>query len=208
MRLRSYGRSTFASLTAEDGSYIQVGGGGVGCVLERRGMDGDMQRAYLTTPAVPFEDGTELVLGAGRVRLRSDEWINIRIVVEEFVAFLRGDEISPRVQWRDHSEVMDIEGGVDRVPQGSGKRGLIFPENMTETFFVSALTQAQGGEPTYQVELLDGEGRGWAFAHFQRETSLVVEGVAIPAAVLEAARRQTPGQGDYVNLNGESVRRF
>lgn len=35
MKLRSYGRSSFASLTDEHGNYLQVAGGGITCLLER-----------------------------------------------------------------------------------------------------------------------------------------------------------------------------
>jgi hypothetical protein len=45
--LRSYGPSSYASLTDEQGNYLQVAGGGITCLLERRdAATGRHYRAY------------------------------------------------------------------------------------------------------------------------------------------------------------------
>jgi hypothetical protein len=62
---------------------------------------------------------------------------------------------------------------------------------------------------TIEIQMLDPAGRaryvGYAGDH---ETELQIEGYSIPQAVLEAARRQPPGQGDYVNDSGQSISPF
>ena len=108
-RLKSYGKSSFASLTDADGNYLQVAGGGVGCMLEWRNSKAKTHmRAFLQTPSVPFEDGAELVFGGGRIPLRRDEWLNIRQVIETFVAFAAGNPLPSAISWRDMSEVVGL----------------------------------------------------------------------------------------------------
>src|SRR5438552_2235378 len=73
--LRSYGPSSFASLTDEKGDYLQVAGGGVTCLLERRdAATGRHYRAFHDNPSAVFADGTALVFGGGEVKLAADEW--------------------------------------------------------------------------------------------------------------------------------------
>jgi len=106
-KLKSYGKSSFASLTRPDGSYVQVAGGGVGCMLEWRDTRTNTQsRAFVESPTVPFEDGTELTFGGGRIPLRRDEWLNIARVTEVFVAFLAGEPFPPSIRWRDISDIL------------------------------------------------------------------------------------------------------
>lgn len=108
-KLQGHGKSSFASLTRPDGSYVQVAGGGICCLLERRDAgEGRQWRAFLSEPTVPFEDGTELVFGGGRVRLRQDEWLNIDLVVEVFTAFLEGRTLPDSVRWRDLTEPLGL----------------------------------------------------------------------------------------------------
>jgi hypothetical protein len=60
--LRSFGPSSFASLTDENGNYLQVGGGGVTCLLERRGRG----RAKLRRPARISRSGHPVISAARR----------------------------------------------------------------------------------------------------------------------------------------------
>lgn len=108
-KLRSYGKSSFASLTRSDGSYVQTAGGGAGCLLEWRDTERNTHlRAFVERPTVPFEDGTELVFGGGRIPLRRDEWLNISLVTSAFVAFLGGEPFPPSISWRDISQMMGL----------------------------------------------------------------------------------------------------
>jgi len=106
-RLRSSGRSSFASLTREDGAFLQVAGGGIGCLLEKHlPSESKLFRGYLDSPIVRFEDGTELSFSAGRVQLRRDEWFTIDQVIEVFEAYLRGTSEPAFLHWRDVSSIL------------------------------------------------------------------------------------------------------
>lgn len=105
MGLRSYGPASFASLTDEGGSYLQVAGGGVGCLLEHRdAVSGRHFRAYHDAPSKVFPDGTVLVFSGGKMPLKADEWFAARVVVETFLAFLAGSPLPESIRWRDVTE--------------------------------------------------------------------------------------------------------
>lgn len=101
-KLRSYGPSSFASLTDEHGNYLQVAGGGLTCLLERRAAAGAQHfRAYLETPSSIHPDGTILAFSGGQIKLQADEWISAPLVIEAFTAFLQGHEFPQIIRWRD-----------------------------------------------------------------------------------------------------------
>jgi hypothetical protein len=107
LALRSFGPSSFASLTDEQGNYLQVAGGGVTCMLERRDASiGRQYRAYGEVPSKVFPDGTILMFGGGQLTLRSDEWLTARIVTDVFLAFLHGQRLPESVRWRDVTEAV------------------------------------------------------------------------------------------------------
>lgn len=102
MALRSYGPSSFASLTDNRGNYLQVAGGGVTCMLERRDAGATRHfRGYQNLRSKVFPDGTALVFGGGEIRLAADEWFTAQLVAEAFSAFLRGIELPSSIKWRD-----------------------------------------------------------------------------------------------------------
>jgi hypothetical protein len=108
-KLKSYGHSSFAALTGADGSYVQVAGGGVGCMLEWRDTRNHLhRRAFLEVPVVPFQDETELTFGGGTIALRRDEWLNIQLVIEAFTAFSKGEAFPATIRWRDVSEIVGL----------------------------------------------------------------------------------------------------
>ncbi len=73
--LKSYGRSSYASLTNESGDYLQVAGGGVSCMVEVFDASAEVRsRAFHDKPSAARPDGTILVFGAGNLPMRSDEW--------------------------------------------------------------------------------------------------------------------------------------
>lgn len=101
LSLRSYGTSSFASLTDDHGSYLQVAGGGITCLLERRDAHtGVHYRAYQEKKNTNYPDGTLLVFGAGEVALLSDEWFSNTIVADVFAAFLLKHALPEHVHWR------------------------------------------------------------------------------------------------------------
>lgn len=114
--LRNYGPSSFASLTDDQGSYLQVGGGGVGCVLERRDLPARRHhRAYQDAPNKAFPDGTLLVFGGGQIAMRANEWFTARLVADVFVAFLEGRAPPDSVRWRDITDTFPELSGPSRT---------------------------------------------------------------------------------------------
>ena len=99
--LRSYGPSSYASLTDNQGNYIQVAGGGVTCMVERyeKGTN-TRERADHDKPSPIRPDGTILAFRAGNISMRSDEWFMADQVVELFAAFLNGDAYPDCAHWR------------------------------------------------------------------------------------------------------------
>lgn len=105
--LRSYGPSSYASLTRVDGDYVQVAGGGVGCMIERReASNGRHFRAFRDRQHPVFSDGTILSFGGGEIPLQSDEWFNITDVQDLFLTFLHGLEFPDGIKWRDMSALL------------------------------------------------------------------------------------------------------
>lgn len=88
-RVRLNKKSTFASLTDEQGNWVQVGGGDVTCVLERKFVvTGVIYRAYQNSSIVPIEfDGALLQFGLNKISLKREEWFQIDQVIEVFLAF-------------------------------------------------------------------------------------------------------------------------
>ena len=57
----------------------------------------------------------------------------------------------------------------------------------------------------FEVQILDDTGRAVSVGYVYEETTeLVIAGQAIPAAVIEAAKRRKEGDGDYVGPDGSS----
>lgn len=119
--LRSYGPSSIAILTDENGNYLQVGGGSMSCLLERRdACIGRHFRAYHDKPSIVFPDGTILAFARNKIRMQADEWFDSRVVADAFVAFLRGDELPASIRWRDVTDVLKTPVSV-QPPTGEGK---------------------------------------------------------------------------------------
>jgi hypothetical protein len=98
--LRSYGKSSYASLTDASGSYVQVAGGGASCMIERYDFGARRWRAFHDKPSQVRPDGTILVFRAGNIPMRSDEWFMADQVVEVFLAFLDSAPFPSFVHWR------------------------------------------------------------------------------------------------------------
>ena len=99
--LRSYGPSSYASITDSNGSYLQVGGGGVTCLLELYQAETKKRfRAFGEKKNLAFPDGTLLVFRAGQVPMMSDEWFVADKVAEAFCCFAEGKELHKGIHWR------------------------------------------------------------------------------------------------------------
>jgi hypothetical protein len=78
-------------------------------------------------------------------------------------------------------------------------------------YFVVHLSERDrpAAREVFEIQLLDLEGRATACGYIgSGDTDLAIEGRLIPAAVLQAARRQPLGQGDYVDDDGNSIPPF
>ncbi|HLP99428.1 MAG TPA: hypothetical protein VK149_13405 [Sideroxyarcus sp.] len=107
-KLRSYGPSSYASLTDVQGNYLQVAGGGVTCLLEwRDAANRRHYRAHLDAPSKVFPDGTILTFSGGEVKLRADEWLAAPLVEEAFIAFLNGESLPQSIKWRDMTAMFE-----------------------------------------------------------------------------------------------------
>lgn len=101
LALRSYGRHSYASLTDAQGSYLQVAGGGVTCMVESfDALTSTRLRAFHDKPSPVYPDDTVLVFGGGELRLKSDEWFQASAVVEIFLCFKHGRSYPQTVHWR------------------------------------------------------------------------------------------------------------
>ncbi len=92
------GDSSFVILEREDGSYVQMIGGGVACCLEWRDTTAHRHyRAFVDPPKVPWRHESKL----GQVSLQPGEYLFIEDVVEAFCAFLSGSAFPEHLKWRD-----------------------------------------------------------------------------------------------------------
>jgi len=104
LALKSYGTSSYASITDRNGSYLQVGGGGVTCLLEfYQAETGKRFRAFGDKKSEVFPDGTLLVFRAGQIPMMSDEWFIADKVVEAFCCFAESKKLPEDIYWRPAS---------------------------------------------------------------------------------------------------------
>src|SRR5687768_3579857 len=100
-----------AILIDDDGSYVQAGGSGMTCCLERRNMTERRHfRAFQHPPVVPWPGTTELYIISGTLSLQQEEFFRIAQVEEAFLAFLRREPFPDYIQWRDLTEEIDAGG--------------------------------------------------------------------------------------------------
>ncbi|WP_133295988.1 hypothetical protein [Zooshikella ganghwensis] len=74
--LKSFGPNSFAILSLPSGDFVQVAGGRMTCLLEKK-VGSTIYRAYQSNPSTPFPDGTILSFSGGDVAMKNDEWFNI-----------------------------------------------------------------------------------------------------------------------------------
>ena len=100
--LKSYSKHTFASLQHSDGSYMQVAGGQVTCILERRDVGSSrMLRGYLAKARAPFVGTQMLSFGGGTVLAEPDEFLFMEDdVIPAFQAFFDRQPLPADVKWR------------------------------------------------------------------------------------------------------------
>ncbi len=102
-RLKVCGRTDYAVLTHTNGSFIQVGGGRTGCVLEWwNSADRHLFRASTQTPSLRTENNIVLVLSCVRdVIVDHDEWFDIEVVISAFISFRERAIGAEEFRWKD-----------------------------------------------------------------------------------------------------------
>lgn len=100
-------KMSFANLTAEDGSFIQVAGGPGLFVLEYRDSRGQHFRGFQTIPVAPHPDGTLLQTSAGSFSMAKADWFLVTQVFEVFASFLRAAPWPNVLHWRALNEQFD-----------------------------------------------------------------------------------------------------
>jgi Immunity protein Imm1 len=102
-RIHGVTPSSWAVLKSRSGSYLQVAGGGMTCVLEYQDQEsGSRQRAWQDHAVVPpdWADGTLLVFQAGAIPLNRDEWVRVEQVADAFAEFLHTGQLPQSLHWR------------------------------------------------------------------------------------------------------------
>lgn len=109
MMLRNEGPTSFAAVTDKKGNYVQVAGGPLGCVVERRVLKPlNHDRAHKEGADPTHGDGDKLKTGAGEISLRSDEWFTREEAAEIVMAFFKRKPWPSYVRWRSMNETFGI----------------------------------------------------------------------------------------------------
>ncbi len=103
-RALSLTKSSFASLTAPDGAYLQVGGGPGLFMLEYRNHEGKHFRGRQELPVVQFPDGTIISFTGNQIPLAQREWFLRQQIAEVFCAFSEGLALPSTVEWIELSQ--------------------------------------------------------------------------------------------------------
>jgi len=101
---KSFGKSSFASLTDHNGSYVQAAGGPGIFMLEYRNASGVHHRAAQHVPVVPFQDGTLFSFSGGNIKLARGEWFQLKQVVQVFACYLSSAEFPNWLMWQPLDE--------------------------------------------------------------------------------------------------------
>lgn len=112
-----------------------------------------------------------------------------------------------------------LSTGQSRCVDAEGKDsypGKVFPvqqvPNLNRTknrYFVLHLADEwpeKAGGAKYQIQILNESGQAISWGYVgDYETEIVVANHTVPTAVVEAARRQPVGKGDFVDCQGQSI---
>jgi hypothetical protein len=78
-----------------------------------------------------------------------------------------------------------------------------------QNFYVRHLPiddRRRAGGKVYQIQVVDRNGLATEFAYLNgEEERLEIDGRIVPVAVIKAAKRQEPGRGDFVDIEGNQV---
>ena len=104
-KLRSVGKYSYATLSKENGEYIQVAGGRVTWVLEHRTAQGVQSRAFLSSPRTAMRGGLTMSFAKGNiVAFTPEECLFIDDVVLAFHSFINDEPFPGHIYWRTLDE--------------------------------------------------------------------------------------------------------
>lgn len=104
--LNALGPHSFAILTRQDGSYIQVAGGGEKCFIEKRDViENTHWRAYLAKTFDTPSDLEPFEFGSGQIEIASNEIFSIDAVISIWRAFFNSEPYPEETMWRDMTDM-------------------------------------------------------------------------------------------------------
>lgn len=102
LKLKSYGKNSFAILSDDRGNFIQVAGGGVTCVVERKSFgESTIYRAFLIEPRNKYEGLQEIYFGGGSLKVNPNEILFISDVIDCFKSFYDNISYPKSINWTD-----------------------------------------------------------------------------------------------------------
>lgn len=104
-------KSSFASLTAENCSFVQVAGGPGLFVIEYRDSSGQHFRGFQEKPVASHPDGTLLQTTAGSFSMAKTDWFLVAQVAEAFASFLHSAPWPGVLHWRALNEQFEKIAG-------------------------------------------------------------------------------------------------
>ncbi|MEJ2001640.1 MAG: hypothetical protein P8X51_15830 [Maritimibacter sp.] len=97
---------SFASLTRQDGSYVQVAGGKQLCLVEKRDLGENTHwRAYHAEMSPSSGVSQVLKFGGGQMTMAEDEVFTIDDVISIWRAFFETKPFPAGIMWRDMTEM-------------------------------------------------------------------------------------------------------
>jgi len=105
--LEGSGPHSYASLTRQDGSYIQVAGGKENCLIEKRDFaDNKHYRASFAKPEPTSNDQQIIECGAGQITVRTNEVFSVNDVICVWRSFFHGEPFPTDIMWKDMTEIL------------------------------------------------------------------------------------------------------
>ncbi|WP_341640931.1 hypothetical protein [Phycobacter sp. K97] len=105
--LESFGPHSYASLTRQDGSYVQVAGGKEKCLIVKRDFgDKKHYRASFAMPETSLGQKQVIECGAGHITVLANEVFSIEDVVSVWRSFFQGEPFPGSIQWNDMTGVL------------------------------------------------------------------------------------------------------
>ncbi|MFV0421718.1 hypothetical protein [Oleidesulfovibrio sp.] len=105
-KLDASGPHSFASLTRQDGSYVQVAGGKERCLIEKRDITDNTHWRACSAGAPSFSEAPQILeFGGGRITMTADEIFHIDDVVSVWCDFFESRPFPENIMWRNMTDM-------------------------------------------------------------------------------------------------------